>query len=460
MPSLFERDVLLRSALIRQRDEEKRRRRDEKEAAKRVHEWENQRREREKAEEREDRELRKARERDSGVGHRERRRSTNGPPIPGGYGVPTTVPIGALPGVAGTMPGGYAGSGYERERKYSTGGSPELSRGMEQLALGGGGGGGAYGTRERKNSTGFAMPRSRRGSMNAGVLEAAIRAGNAGSDSSDRGGAYGNRGYGAGGGYGAAPNAYGGAVPGRPLSRAPSPYHSPMPNRSPLPGESMLPNAPVYGVPATYGAPDHGHNRRASTDPYARPVSPYAGPAGHGADGTYPRGHVLEGQPIPRSPIPGVAASAAYTTQVPGYAGSGGGYPGGGGGYAGSGGGHAGSGVGYAGSGGSSVGMPPIVGYPSGSRPPSRLAGSNMPAPYGAAGMDQGQGAMMAPPEGFSRPPNRSQPYTAFDPVRIQAMDELVEHMPRMPMVLMPHDVLHPDWIRWVYLLISSKHHH
>lgn len=381
-----------------------------------MHEWESQRREREKAEEREDRELRKARERDAGnQGYRQRRGSFNAGAPPGAapYGIPTSVP----PGVAGSAPGMY-GSGYDHGDKYSASGSPDITRRMEELGLGGAGAaGGPYTTRERKNSTGFAMPRSRRGSMNASALEAAIRAGTAGSDSSDRGGAYGTRAYGAGQGYGQ-PTAYGGAPPARPLSRQGSPYR---PNRSPLPGESVLPNAPVYGVPTTYS--DSGHARRASgVDPYGRPVSPspYGGAPPHGAEGMYPRGHVLEGQSIARSPIPGARPTSTYG--VPGYAGS-----------------------------GASVGsgaMPPIVGYASGpSRPPSRLAGSNMPAPFqdpAAAGQ------MMAPPEGFSRPPNRSQPYTAFEPVRIQALDDIVDQMPRMPMVLVPHDIFHQDWIRFM----------
>lgn len=56
--------------------------------------------------------------------------------------------------------------------------------------------------------------------------------------------------------------------------------------------------------------------------------------------------------------------------------------------------------------------------------------------------------AMLAAPEGFSRPPNRAQPYTQFEMLKISDMDDLLETTPRMPAVLMPHDVYHEDWIR------------
>ena len=55
---------------------------------------------------------------------------------------------------------------------------------------------------------------------------------------------------------------------------------------------------------------------------------------------------------------------------------------------------------------------------------------------------------MLAAPEGFSRPPNLAQPYTRFDPFKIQDMDDFFENIPRMPLVMETHDVYHPDWIR------------
>lgn len=54
----------------------------------------------------------------------------------------------------------------------------------------------------------------------------------------------------------------------------------------------------------------------------------------------------------------------------------------------------------------------------------------------------------MPAPEGFSRPPSLAQPYTRFDTLKIQDMDDFFENIPRMPLVLVPHDVYHEDWIR------------
>jgi hypothetical protein len=56
--------------------------------------------------------------------------------------------------------------------------------------------------------------------------------------------------------------------------------------------------------------------------------------------------------------------------------------------------------------------------------------------------------AQLAAPEGFSRPINAAQPYTPFETMKIQDMDDFLEHVPRMPLVLQPHDVYHEDWTR------------
>jgi len=56
----------------------------------------------------------------------------------------------------------------------------------------------------------------------------------------------------------------------------------------------------------------------------------------------------------------------------------------------------------------------------------------------------------MPAPEGFSRPPNLAQSYTRFDTIKIQDMDDFFENIPRMPLVLVPHDVYHEDWIRFM----------
>ncbi|KAF8897239.1 hypothetical protein BD779DRAFT_1489779 [Infundibulicybe gibba] len=61
-----------------------------------------------------------------------------------------------------------------------------------------------------------------------------------------------------------------------------------------------------------------------------------------------------------------------------------------------------------------------------------------------------GEKGPLAAPEGFSRPINAAQPYTPFEPMKIQDMDSFLDHVPRMPAVLQPHDVYHEDWIRFV----------
>jgi len=57
---------------------------------------------------------------------------------------------------------------------------------------------------------------------------------------------------------------------------------------------------------------------------------------------------------------------------------------------------------------------------------------------------------MLPPPDGFSRPANLAQSFTFFDTMKIQDMDDFYENMPRMPKVLVPHDVYHEDWIRFI----------
>jgi hypothetical protein len=57
---------------------------------------------------------------------------------------------------------------------------------------------------------------------------------------------------------------------------------------------------------------------------------------------------------------------------------------------------------------------------------------------------------MLPPPDGFSRPANLAQSYTFFDTMKIQDMDDFFDNLPRMPKVLVPHDVYHEDWIRFM----------
>ena len=62
----------------------------------------------------------------------------------------------------------------------------------------------------------------------------------------------------------------------------------------------------------------------------------------------------------------------------------------------------------------------------------------------------QNEQGMLPPPECFSRPPNPTQTYTQFDTLKIQDVDDLINHIPRMPVVLNAHDVYHSDWIKFM----------
>jgi len=156
-----------------------------------------------------------------------------------------------------------------------------------------------------------------------------------------------------------------------------------------------------------YGPPGGGIVRAASPygPPTGRPVSPYqpgaapirsASPyyGGGGANpGVYPPGHVMEGRPIP--------------------------------------------------------GARGNIGRAPSPAPPGMVGGS--PVAYTVGGvLPQQQSQQMLPaPEGFSRPPNRAQSYTPFETLKIQDMDDFFDNVPRMPQILLPHDVYHEDWIRF-----------
>ena len=83
------------------------------------------------------------------------------------------------------------------------------------------------------------------------------------------------------------------------------------------------------------------------------------------------------------------------------------------------------------------------------------------PSPYSTPAYQpppqpQNEQGILPPPEGFSRPPNAAQSYTQFDTTKIQDMDDLMENLPRMPAVLMTHDVYHQDWIRFIQDLTDA----
>ncbi|KAJ7781550.1 hypothetical protein B0H16DRAFT_624065 [Mycena metata] len=124
--------------------------------------------------------------------------------------------------------------------------------------------------------------------------------------------------------------------------------------------------------------------------PMARPTTPYGG----GGVPLFPPGHVMEGKPIHGN---------GTTPPIP------------------------------------SAGYPPFA---AGAGYPPFTAGVPMVDPNAA---DQGQ---LAAPDGFSRPINAAQAFTAFEKMKVQDMDDLVHNAPRMPAVLSTHDVYPSDWNR------------
>ena len=87
----------------------------------------------------------------------------------------------------------------------------------------------------------------------------------------------------------------------------------------------------------------------------------------------------------------------------------------------------------------------PVPGY---AQPRSRAASpmpGGMPLPPEASFDRHNQPSV---PECFGRPMNTALSFPAFDPIKIQEMDEFLERLPKLPLVLQSHDVTHHDWIR------------
>lgn len=102
--------------------------------------------------------------------------------------------------------------------------------------------------------------------------------------------------------------------------------------------------------------------------------------------------------------------------------------------------------------------------YPSGpnirpqSRAPSPAMGATGAMPYPGtqpayAKPDVGQ-QQLPTPDGFIRPVNPGLPYTPFETMKIQEMDEFLESRPQIPAVLKHHDVYPEDWTR----LMNVRH--
>ncbi|KAF8351181.1 hypothetical protein F5887DRAFT_1068925 [Amanita rubescens] len=86
----------------------------------------------------------------------------------------------------------------------------------------------------------------------------------------------------------------------------------------------------------------------------------------------------------------------------------------------------------------------PVPGY---GQPRSRAASpmpGGMPLPTEAS-FDRNQPTV---PDCFTRGVNTALSFPAFDPIKIQEMDEFLERLPKLPLVLQSHDVNHHDWIR------------
>ncbi|KAI0370181.1 hypothetical protein BV20DRAFT_1052526 [Pilatotrama ljubarskyi] len=216
-----------------------------------------------------------------------------------------------------------------------------------------------------------------------------------------------------------------GAIP-----RAASPFQAASIQRaaSPYGGGGIQRASSPYGGGGIQraGSPYGGTGIQRAPSPYAaamqRGASPYAGAAPLPGAGTYPPGHVLEGQPIrsySRAPSPSPygqpgAANVYASPQTNSIYGA----------------------------------QPAAYGTTAGPYASSGIGAHASPRMGGAAIDPQQQQAMLTVPEGFARPPNRAQPYTHFEIMKIQDMDELLDVIPRMPAVLVPHDVYHEDWIR------------
>lgn len=342
-----------------QRDEEKRRRKEEKDSSKRLAQYDRDRRERD----REEQDLR-------------RRKSFNA-------------------GAPGAYPVSTAGRGYERDTKYGGNAASDLTNRFRDMGIDGRGD--PY-ERERKISSSYVPTRGeqdiRRSPYTNARTPYPVAPGDVYSDST---------GYPPSSAYSAAnlPHGNTGA-------------YSPNTRPAEFGGSSAYSASGNVGEPFPRAPSPYAR----STTPYARAPSPYGGGGAAGAAGVYPRGHILEGQPMNRSRAPSPLVGAI-------------GLPGGGGGPA-----------------------FPQPGIPAtGSVSPNIGGMAPLSGPGGYSGHPQEQ---LAAPEGFSRPINAAQPYTPFDTMKIQDMDAFLDTIPKMPLVLQPHDVYHTDWIRFMQDLALS----
>ncbi|KAF5388361.1 hypothetical protein D9615_000132 [Tricholomella constricta] len=391
-----------------------------------------------------DAELRKARERDAQA--RERRKSFNAgavgspPAAAGAYTFPSSGSTAGYPGSGyppspysgyGEKPAGavsfpgYAtsgGSNYSRERKYSTGAGSysDLDRQLGDLDLrdrdreyaaererkiSGVG-------RSRKYSTseaGGERPRAVSGNLGRPDGYGTAASGPYGAAAASGAYSSGGRPYSA-AGYqpSASPNAR--TSPNLPAASGPynsssRPYSAAGYQPSTSPNMRTSPN--VRSAEAPYVPPGGGYppsNYTATSPPresISRSTTPFGGPSPN----VYPRGHVMEGQPVSQrdrsrapSPMPGGAPPAGpYSSSA--------------------------------------------ITFPQPGTSPNMSGPVPFPGEHGAP-------QQLAAPEGFSRPVNGSHPFTPFDIIKVQDMEKFWSEIPRMPAVLVTHDVFDEDWVR------------
>jgi len=179
-----------------------------------------------------------------------------------------------------------------------------------------------------------------------------------------------------------------------------SQYHDQSPNVHP--SENPFGTTSSSGYPTVYSSPAYGMSPSRKAVEVAHSITPFGGPV-------YPRGHVLEGQPMPNgsSRPPSHPASRAASPN-PGH-----------------------------------------FTYPTGKSPHMPVA--TIP----------GEPRQLPAPEAFSRPINAANSFAHFDMAKVQDMEEIYERAPKMPMVLSTHDIYPDDWKRCmqVRVLFSASFH-
>ncbi|KAG6832879.1 hypothetical protein H0H92_004763 [Tricholoma furcatifolium] len=188
-----------------------------------------------------------------------------------------------------------------------------------------------------------------------------------------------------------------------PLPRAASPYGPPAGHLSRAASPYGPPAGPQHRPTSPYGPPAGPPPR--STTPYgAAPAAPAAG----APPAVYPRGHIMEGQPI-------LPTDRARASPMP-----------------------------------PAANLPPAGPYSSSAvaAPRAGTSPNIPPATVPFAGNPAQPPHQLAAPEGFSRPVNGSHAFTPFDIMKIQDMERFWSEVPRMPNVLNTHDVFEEDWRR------------